>query len=86
MKSCVLGKNTSKAEVLNISQNGVWMLASGAEYFLPFRDYPWFRNAMIGDVQNVKLLHGDLLRWPALDVDLSLDSLKNPEKYPLVYK
>ena len=27
--------------------------------------------------------HGEHLHWPTLDVDLSLDSLKHPEAYPL---
>ncbi|WP_420886735.1 DUF2442 domain-containing protein [Candidatus Kuenenia stuttgartensis] len=26
------------------------------------------------------------LHWPDLDIDLEIDSLENPEKYPLVYK
>jgi len=37
-------------------------------------------------IQNVKLLHGFHLYWPKLDVDLEIDTLENPEKYPLVYK
>lgn len=26
------------------------------------------------------------LRWPDLDVDLTLNSIKNPEAFPLVYE
>jgi len=29
------------------------------------------------------LLHGFHLYWPDLDVDLEIDNLENPEKYPL---
>jgi len=37
-------------------------------------------------IQNVKLLHGFHLYWPKLDVDLEIDNLENPEKYPLKSK
>lgn len=43
-------------------------------------------NAKLGDIYNLKLLHGSHLHWPALDVDLELASLQDPEKYPLIYK
>jgi len=32
------------------------------------------------------LLHGYHLYWPELDVDLEIDNLENPEKYPLKSK
>jgi hypothetical protein len=32
------------------------------------------------------LLHGYHLYWPELDVDLEIDDLENPEKYPLKWK
>jgi len=31
------------------------------------------------------LLHGYHLYWPELDVDLEIDNLENPEKYPLKF-
>lgn len=86
MRSSVLGKSTSRVEIQNISQRGIWLLAYGHEYFLSFKDYPWFKEATIADLHNVKLLHRSHLYWPALDVDLDLESLKHPENYPLVAK
>jgi uncharacterized protein DUF2442 len=80
------GKNTSPAEVQAISKNGVWLLVLGNEYFLAHEDYPWFKEAKAAAIKNLKLLHGTHLHWPDLDVDLELESLKHPEKYPLVYK
>ncbi|MBE7549061.1 MAG: DUF2442 domain-containing protein [Planctomycetia bacterium] len=38
------------------------------------------------EIQNVQLIHDSHLHWPDLDIDLEIDSLENPEKYPLVYK
>jgi len=86
MKSQTLGKNISEVEVQNISSHGIWLYAVGKEYFLPFNNYPWFKNAKINDIYDVELLHEHHLHWPALDVDLELESLETPEKYPLTYK
>ena len=72
-------------EVLNVSSNGLWLLAKEREYFLPFTQFPWFKNANIADIHKVKLLHGYHLYWSVLDVDLELSSLQNQENYPLVY-
>jgi len=73
-------------EVTNIDRFGFWLLVEDREYFLPYADFPWFRNATLDQILDVQLLHGDHLHWPALDVDLSLDSLSQPEAFPLIYK
>lgn len=86
MTSKQLGENTSKAEVANISAHGFWLFVQDKEYFLPFEDYPWFKDAKIKAILNVELLHQTHLHWPNLDVDLELESLESPEKYPLIYK
>lgn len=89
MKSKGLGKNTSKniseVEVTNVTSNGVWMLVKNQEYFLPYREYPWFSDAKISDIYNVKLEGVNRLNWESLDVDLELDCLEHPEAYPFVY-
>ena len=74
------------AEVQDISRNGIWLLVQGKEYFLAHADYPWFKDAKLAAIYNLKLLHGTHLHWPDLDVDLELESLQQPEKYPLVFK
>lgn len=76
----------SSVKVENISRQGIWLFIKGQEYFLSHKKYPWFMNAKLGDIYNLKLLHGSHLHWPALDVDLELASLQDPEKYPLIYK
>jgi hypothetical protein len=86
MKLVTLGKSTLKIEVENISKHGFWLFINGKEYFLAFSDYPWFKNARINEILDVKLLHGAHLYWEKLDIDLELESLDYPEKYPLVYK
>jgi hypothetical protein len=86
MKSSVAGKSTSHAEVINVSPHGIWLLANEKEYFLPFDKYPWFKDAKISDICNVRIEQGMYLFWSSLDVDLEIDSLENPEKYPLRYR
>ena len=73
-------------EVTNIDQFGFWLLACDKEYFLPYAEYPWFRNARIQEVLDVVLLHGQHLHWPALDVDLELEALAHPHDFPLIDK
>ena len=83
MKSSVHGESTSEAQVLNVDAMGIWLLVRGKEYFLAHDEFPWFRDAPIGDVLNVTLEHEGHLRWPALDVDLSIESIEHPESFPL---
>jgi hypothetical protein len=64
----------------------LWLFVNGHEYFLNYQDYLYFREQTIKAIQNVKLLHSCHLYWPDLDVDLEIDNLENPEKYPLKSK
>lgn len=77
---------SAKAYVQNVSQDGLWILVGNQEFFLQFKEYPWFEKATIKQIYNLKFYHGKHLHWPALDVDLELDSLKYPEAYPLKYR
>jgi hypothetical protein len=54
------------------------------ERFLPFEEFPWFRDVSIGQLCNVKRLHLHHLYWPDLDIDLAVESIDNPGRFPLV--
>lgn len=84
MTSQMPGTSTSDVEVTNIDSHGLWLFVKEKEYFLPYEDYPWFRDAKVSDIVNVQLLRGAHLYWPALNVDLSVESIENPGKFPLV--
>lgn len=86
MKSYAPGKNISHVEVQDISPHGLWLYVKGREFFMSFKDYPWFKDAKVSEIQNVRLLHDRHLHWPDLDVDLELDALQNPDSYPLIYR
>lgn len=83
MSSWQPGNESSGAEVTNISANGVWILVGDEELFLVHEDFPWFRTSSVEDVLNVRLLSPTHLYWPALDIDLSLESIKEPDRFPL---
>ncbi len=80
------GPVTSAPEVTNISLHGFWLFIDERELFLPFDNFPWFRRAAIDAILRVERPHPDHLRWPDLDVDLTIDSLEHPGDYPLVAK
>ena len=86
MKSKELGTPISEVEVTNISKHGFWVLIGDEELFLPFRDFPWFEAASVSAILNVELQGAHHLYWPDLDIDLTVDSIKHPEKYPLISK
>jgi hypothetical protein len=82
MTSSRRGKAIS-VSVENITPLGIWLFVKGKEHFLSYEDYPWFKDQTLSAIQNVQLLHGYHLYWPQLDVDLEIDNLEHPEKYPL---
>ena len=71
-------------EVTNVSKHGLWLLIHEKEVFLPFEKFPWFKEAPIGKVVHVELPSAQHLYWPELDVDLEVESVLYPERYPLV--
>lgn len=86
MKSAALGLSTFPVEVTNISQHGFWLLLKDEELFLPFSDFPWFQDAAVRKILNVELPSPNHLYWPELDVDLAVESIRHPERFPLVSK
>jgi hypothetical protein len=85
MKSKHAGKNTSEVEVTHISIGGIWLLINDKEFFLPFEKFPWLKEATVAKIHNVEF-HKDHLHWPDLDIDLTLESIEHPARFPLVSK
>lgn len=86
MSSDIAGNNISEVEIQSISRFGIWLLVQGKEYFIPYEQFPWFKDAKVGQILNVTLSPTGKLHWPDLDVDLSVEILKTPARYPLVSK
>lgn len=84
MTSAILGSDISEVEVTHVSRQGFWLLLGDEELFVPFKDFPWFAEAPIGKLTRVELPQSHHLYWPELDVDLAVESIRNPEAFPLV--
>ena len=74
------------ASVLMINDQGILLSVCGQAYFLPYSRVPWMRAASINDVMNVRMCGRNAIEWPALDVDLEIESLRHPERYPFVIR
>lgn len=83
MKSAPRGDDTS-VEVSGISPHGVWLLLGDEEVFLSFKKFPWFRKAPVGGVLHVERPQPHHIYWPDLDIDLTVESIHHPKRFPLI--
>ena len=83
MKLSQLGKNGLAVEVTNISSHGFWLLVGDKELFLSYEDFPWFKDAPIGKILKIEQPSPGHFYWPDLDVDLEVESIEHPERFPL---
>ena len=74
------------ASVLMINSQGLMVSVAGHDYFLSYNRVPWMRDASIRSVLNVRICGRNAIEWPELDVDLEIESLRHPERYPLIMK
>ena len=77
------GASTSAVEVTQVSPHGLWLLLGEEELFMPYTEFPWFKSATIEQVCDVQWPSPGHLYWPRLDVDLSVESIRNPSAFPL---
>ncbi len=80
------GIATLAAEVTNVSKHCFWLLLDDEELAIQFSEFPWFKSATIEQLCEVERPTENHLYWPELDVDLSVDSIRNPEDFPLISK
>ena len=80
------GTTISVAEVSHVSRHGFWILLDNEELFVPFTEFPWFKRATIEQLTHVERPSQNHLYWPELDIDLSVESIRHPEVFPLVAK
>ncbi len=86
MSSLAHGNNTLAVEVTNISTHGIWLLAHNKELFMSYDDFPWFKNQTVKSIINVEERGADHFYWPDIDVDLTVESIEHPERFPLKAK
>ena len=78
------GSATLEAEVTHVSTHGFWLLLGDEELSVPFSEFPWFKQATIEQLSDVQRPTQNHLYWPQLDVDLAVESIRNPSAFPLV--
>ena len=77
---------STSASILMINAQGIMLSVLGHDYFLSYNRIPWMQDAPIRSVLNVQMSGPEAIEWPDLDVDLEIESLQHPERYPLVIK
>jgi len=77
------GTATLDVEVTNISKHGFWVYLGDRELFLSFEDFPWFAKAPVSAILEVERPQPFHLYWPRLDIDLAVESIEHPDRFPL---
>ena len=85
-RSAKHGTTTSDVEVHDVAEDGFWLRIGRERLRVPYAEFPWFRGARLDQVLNVTMPHADSVRWPDLDIDLAVESIRHPERFPLVYR
>jgi hypothetical protein len=68
----------SYAEVTSINKLGFWLQFGAEELYLSFVEFPRFEHATIAQITGVVCPSSSRVYWPALDLDLALDTIRNP--------
>lgn len=74
---------TIEAEITHISSYGIWLLTHDKELFLPYEEFPWFKNQPVKSIINVTEQGEGHFYWSDIDVDLTIESIEHPERFPL---
>ncbi len=82
----MLGAVTLEVEVTHVSKHGFWLLLGNEELSVSFAQFPWFRAATIEQLSDVQRPTENHLYWPQIDVDLSVESIRDPSAFPLISK
>ena len=86
MSSKQPGTGISTVEVTHVSTHGIWLLSGNKELFLPYDAFPWFREIPLNKILNVTELTPGHYYWPDIDVDLGVESIEHPDRFPLSSK
>lgn len=79
------GKNLkNEAEVKMASPEGLYLSIEGRGYFAAFKDHPYLAELPLSQIFEVEYCGHGHIRWEAGDIDLHVDILENPEKYPII--
>jgi len=77
------GDNTSVLEVTHISSHSIRILAHGKKLFMPYEEFPWFKDQPVRAITHVEEQSEGHFYWPEIDVGLSIESIEHPDRFPL---
>lgn len=80
------GISTSACNVTGINDLGLWVLVIDKEYFIPFSDYPGFKDSSVNQILSIRFHPPSQLHWKEIDIDIELDALSQPSSFPLIFK
>lgn len=80
------GASTLETEVSVVSNKGFWLLLDNEELFVAYAEFPWFKQATVDQITTIERPSINHLYWPMLDVDLAVESVRNPALFPLISK
>ena len=80
------GMSTLEIEVSLVSNKGFWLLLDDEELFVAYAEFPWFKQATVDQITTIERPSINHLYWPLLDVDLAVESVRNPALFPLISK
>ncbi len=50
---------------------------------MSYGDFPWFKDASVAGILNVEQPRPGHFHWPDLDVDLGIEAMEDPGRFPL---
>ena len=84
MGSSSHGNNTSAVEITHISSNVSGSCRMTRNCLCHMRSSPWFKEQPVKVILNVEEPSPGHFYWPDLDVDLSVEAIEHPERFPLM--
>jgi hypothetical protein len=75
---------SAEVRILDVTVHGFWVDLGNEKLYAASADFPWFAGATLAHVVEVQRASTDHLYWPALDIDLSIASLRDPAAFPLI--
>jgi len=80
------GVFTLEIEISLVSNKGFWLLLDNEELFVAYEEFPWFKQSTVDQITTIERPSPNHLYWPMLDVDLAVESIRNPASFPLIAK
>ena len=74
--------SANETRYLGSSDTGIFVAVHGREFFLSFADFPWFEYCSTAELRGVTADRWGVY-WEALDIDLPIEALENPERFPV---